>query len=393
MKILPFAVVTGTLLYCTCGQAQNWQNECVGYYQLQLPDNLEVALYPVGDFIHPRHVARYNGNIQTSLYAATGITFDQTYDLGEKGTSQARFSAFYYGEDELDISSQSQQPVDFPAYKKKVDDGLKFGTNVIRQYENLDAQRLKRAPMPETEFSRKFSYLFRDYPHAFVAYKRRTYVIYLTDGQRLYHFWHRYERGTRDPSQNAERQLQKSEPQVLALLSRFHPRQLYELPAGPGFCLPYGFIADDSGHEPHNMAVTYRLKDHPDVTIMFQDLGMAPTQTSKDGLNEKDYIDWLWRSQYMGAADDRKNLGMKWRTIKMDGRKGTASFVKGLYQDGRINYGYIAYVQGDRSARNMTPDLLLYVRQDSRLAKNGQPVSQHEIEKMAEHIVSSVRKR
>ena len=393
MKILPISVFTGTLLYCAYGQAQNWQNECVGYYQLQLPDNLEVALYPVRDFTHPRPQPESDGDIQVRRYATPGITFDQTYYPDKKGAYQAHFSAFYYGGYELDISTQSQQPVDFPAYKQAVTKDLNFEINRARQYEKRSVTLFKNPPIPEAEFSRRYHYLFRDYPRAFVAYKSLTYVIYLTDDQRLYHFWHRYEKEANDPSQNAETQLQKSEPQVLSLLSRFRPRKLYELPAGPGFCLPYGFIASDSGHEPHHMAVTYRLKDHPGVTIMFQDLGMKSRQFDNDNLNEKDYIDWLWNVRYMPAADDLKPLGMKWRTINMDGRKGTGSFVKAFYQYSGTYYGYVAYVQGDRSARNITPDLLLSVQQNHDGISPDSLMSKDELEKMAKHIVSSVRKR
>ncbi|ENB5758781.1 hypothetical protein ABH253_004756, partial [Escherichia albertii] len=39
------------LLFLLCSYASYadntiWKNECVGYYQLQLPDNLEVGVYP-----------------------------------------------------------------------------------------------------------------------------------------------------------------------------------------------------------------------------------------------------------------------------------------------------------------------------------------------------------
>lgn len=41
----------------------------------------------------------------------------------------------------------------------------------------------------------------------------------------------------------------------------FRSRKLYEIPSGQGFCLPYGFIAGDSGHEQRNMGVTWGSKN------------------------------------------------------------------------------------------------------------------------------------
>ena len=91
----------------------------------------------------------------------------------------------------------------------------------------------------------------------------------------------------------------------------------------------------------------------------------------------------------------------------MDGRDGTGTFVKGTYKNvpvydykghvsnrlNYINYGYAAYVQGNHKARNLEPDLLLYVMQDSRRLKNQPPMDKDEIEKMAEHIISSIKRR
>lgn len=116
--------------------------------------------------------------------------------------------------------------------------------------------------------------------------------------------------------------MRKSEPEVLSLLNRFRPRKLYEVPTEQGFCLPYGFIAGDSGHEPRNIGITYRLQNHPDVTIFFQDLGMKPKAGKEDDLNEKDYVIWLWNWQYQWSAVSKELIKPKWRSIEMDGRKG-----------------------------------------------------------------------
>lgn len=48
------------------------------------------------------------------------------------------------------------------------------------------------------------------------------------------------------------------------LMSRFRPRDLYEVPKGPGFCFPYGFIADD-GKTDYSIKNSLRFTSTPNV--------------------------------------------------------------------------------------------------------------------------------
>lgn len=48
------------------------------------------------------------------------------------------------------------------------------------------------------------------------------------------------------------------------LISRFRTRNLYEVPEGPGVCLPYGFIADD-GQPPYSIKNSLRFTRTPNV--------------------------------------------------------------------------------------------------------------------------------
>ena len=51
---------------------------------------------------------------------------------------------------------------------------------------------------------------------------------------------------------------------IKALLARFRPRNLYEVPQGPGFCFPYGFIADD-GRTAYSIKNSLRFTRTPNV--------------------------------------------------------------------------------------------------------------------------------
>ncbi|EMC3975446.1 hypothetical protein VDS67_003658 [Enterobacter hormaechei] len=393
MKKFPLLILWGGFLVSPVTFSQKWNSECVSYYQMQLPDGLDVGLYPIEGFTNPEEQPEGNGFFITSRYARNGITFGDKYNRAKANSIQAQFSSLYYGNYELDVSSEEKTPVDFSAYKERVADSINFGIEVARKYEERDLKLLNKPMETKAEFNRKHEYILKDYPNAFVNYDYRGYTVYINSGKRLYRFWGRNAKDSGEKSQTTEMQVRKSEPEVLSLLNRFRPRKLYEVPTEQGFCLPYGFIAGDSGHEPRNIGITYRLQNHPDVTIFFQDLGMKPKAGKEDDLNEKDYVIWLWNWQYQWSAVSKELIKPKWRSIEMDGRKGVGTFVKSVYKDGGLNYGYVAYVQGDRQARNLKPDLLLYVMQDSRQARGNPPMDKDELEKLAEHIVSSIKRR
>lgn len=55
-----------------------------------------------------------------------------------------------------------------------------------------------------------------------------------------------------------------SAQRIKALMARFQPRELYEVPQGPGFCFPYGFIADD-GKTAYSIKNSLRFTQTPNV--------------------------------------------------------------------------------------------------------------------------------
>ena len=375
--------------------SQEWKKECVGYYQLELPDNLEVALYPVDDFINPRKQPESSNGIQDRRYASPGITFDRDhYRRNRTSSVQAQFSAFYYGRYELGLSSEGKEPINFLAYQALVKDNKEFAVNVARQKEEHAFKMFKEPVTPKAHFDREHGYLIKDYPDAFSLYQSRAYALHIKKDNRLYLFWKQGEKGFGDKSPSAEKQWRENEPEVVSLLSRFRPRKLYEVPAEQGFCMPYGFIAGDSGHEKRNMAVTYRLKDHPDVTIFFQDLGTNPGPGDRrpdPTMNARDYVTYFWNVRYGHSFREIKLYGKGFSSPEMDSRRAVAAFAKFTRLSKEVDYGYVAMVKGEENSEE--PDLLFYVMRDSRQAKAHPPLDKDELEKMAEHIVSTVKRR
>ncbi|MDY0928580.1 T6SS immunity protein Tli4 family protein [Enterobacter sp. CFBP8995] len=395
MRKIYYPLLALCSLISTDAVGQEWKNECVGYYQMELPEGLEIALYAVKNLTHPPREPKsdYGALIQRTRKPV--ITFgDAVYENGNDRV-QAQFSEFYYGQYKLGISSKSTESIDFSAYKEKIRGDYEFLAISSREREIEDLRVLHEPLTPDDEFRRLYGFLIKEYNNAFTIYQIRGYTIQANSGNRLYQFWPLKDKYKEDKSQTAENQWHKKEPEVKSLLSRFSPRELYEVPTKQGFCIPYGFIANDSGQEPHNMAVTYRLKEHPDVTIFIQDLGQEPSDgfIRPENESEKDFITYLWEHKYQWGSVYKDLISPKWRTIEMDGRKGLGTFAMAEFSDGRVDYGYAAYVRGNHNARNVQPDLLVYVMQYSVQAKDRPPMDKKELEKMAERIVASVKRR
>ncbi|MGZ3241371.1 MAG: T6SS immunity protein Tli4 family protein [Burkholderiaceae bacterium] len=176
-------------------------------------------------------------------------------------------------------------------------------------------------------------------------------------------------------------------------------RGAFEVPREDGVCLPYAFIKDN-GSEKRNIAMTFRLKSHPDVTVRLEDSSAATYTDSKYEKNAKPehQINDFWRQYEIGPTG--KLVGSLWETpklrhIELDGQNGLASFVQIKRQDDSIDYGYFAVVRGDPKAKQDTPDLQLHVIREAThaKAKGIEPISKKEFLEMAQAIAASVKHR
>jgi Tle cognate immunity protein 4 C-terminal domain len=178
-------------------------------------------------------------------------------------------------------------------------------------------------------------------------------------------------------------------------VAQAEPRQTYSMPMRAGVCVPYAFIPDD-GQQARTVRVTYRSVDYPDVTIWLDDstsVEPGPDQIASHFTPEYK-TNFFWTQRYQS----RKSVKMLWHhlhDVKLDGRKGVASFVELTREDDTIDYGYLAVVRGDPNAKTDTPDLMLYVVRDAKnaIAKGKQPIDKAEFLEMAEAIAASVKHR
>ncbi|AIY40556.1 hypothetical protein LT85_1398 [Collimonas arenae] len=363
MNFTMFAQVVGTsilgisLSVCVAKEMPtNWKSECVGRLQLDLPTEADIAAYSA---------KRLNEEIN--------IETEQQFHF-EDGQS-ADWSALWYG-GKIYVS----HPLNQEQYVVLTDS--------IKKYINIPPNFAKKEKRKDGS-SRQFDILPTD-PLAGYAWRvNSSYRAFLKTNNHVL-WWKESGDGPTD---------EESERHTLAtILHGLSYRAPYSVPHVMGVCLPFEFIQDDGDNQRYrSIGMTYRLKAHPDVTIMLKDASARKYDSEKlEKIAQPDYvIDDFW-TQYRGPDTSIRSV---WdfpikRSVTLAGQKGLASFVK-ITRDGNIDYGYFATVRGDPKAKADTPDLRLYVIQEGSKAKAKgiEPIGKEEFLKIAETIAASVQRR
>ncbi|MBW9102780.1 T6SS immunity protein Tli4 family protein [Paraburkholderia phenoliruptrix] len=168
-----------------------------------------------------------------------------------------------------------------------------------------------------------------------------------------------------------------------------HVRQPYQVPVGEGACLPGVFVSQNKVINVSDIGVTFRLKDHPDVTIFLADRSAG--DLSK--MTSRQRNEFVWTSDAIGRIIHLHGP-LRYRPTMMAGRWGTASFATVTGYDGATDYAYLVTVQGDPKAAVDTPDLELLVQRTAKYAAKGvPPVSGDELERIAKAVAASVKRR
>jgi Tle cognate immunity protein 4 C-terminal domain len=190
--------------------------------------------------------------------------------------------------------------------------------------------------------------------------------------------------------------LESSAEAFQAVIGRLRMRALSSVPLTSGICLPYAFVADE-GRADRDVRMTYRLKVNPDIQIMLKDATAAVHEPGiRTRNNEPEPATVSFWSQLLTQSKEVKPLWTPTtRPVKLAGYTGLASFVQLTREDSTIDHGYLAIVRGDPKAKEDTPDLMLYIVQDSKQAKakGKEPMTKDAFITMAERVAASVRRR
>ena len=351
--------ITRFILFTTCmaissiTQAADliFKTECIGSYSLDLPDNIEIALFPIERYLQPR-----------SNYP--------NYFLDGKW---AILSTFNYNRNNIDIADGK--------FNKKI------LQNIVSQLNSDYDERLKskyQYKIKNINNNNKLVGYYSDYASnlALIA-NERIYTFYSNE---------RYQGKEKDFAfykQNAE-----------SIINNFRTRELFEVPKEAGKCIPYGFVAGNDKTMPINMTISFRLNEHPDIVISFSESTWSFTNSLS--FSSKDEINLFWNTNYDIDNDNIKNIKLlgfpfKYRDIKMDGRKGLASFVEIRYKDNApSDYGYYSIVEqypvAKQSSKNY-PWLIMSVIGKQSESKGKTPLTKDEIYELAKKIEASIKRR
>jgi hypothetical protein len=183
------------------------------------------------------------------------------------------------------------------------------------------------------------------------------------------------------------------EARFKTLIAGLAPRKNFTLPAVAGVCHPHFFVRD-AGKEYRNVATSYRLRSHPDVTLVLQDTNAVGIETfqNPDRFTARSKTNFFWTQRYQSPIS-RETLSND--AISFAGQKGLEIRLKLGREDGSEDYGYSVFTRGDPDAKQDTPDLMLILIRNAAdaKAKGRTPISEEAFFALAKTVAASVKVR
>ncbi len=350
-SIVVLAVSTGG---CNARETPtNWKAECVGRMQVSFPGDVDVAAVSKRSWLRSRTVP---GSVVAYTFAD-----DQKAEWSDLG---------YLGEV---LITQTLSDADLKTFTQEIE----RGRIAVKTFNGKLPKMADKRPFKDLSVAHQNGYAW-DVDNGKIA---QLFVA------KHYFSWGSY-------SDIAEAEQSRHFRTIIEGLS---PREPHTLTSTPGICVPYAFIQDD-GKARRHIATTYRLREHPDVTVMLKDVSAVEVDPKA---NPKVYDPEAISDSFWARYDNtyRKSLRGVWsdpyKRTTMAESKGVESFVKIVREDGAVDYGYLVVARGDPAAKQDTPDLMLYVIQDSKNAKTKgvAPVGKDAFLELAQTIAKSVKRR
>ena len=376
VKKILMACLLGNISFALQAKTQaipgDWKTECVGYFQVSVPGEIDVGIARGGpDPSKLRH----------ALDAGRYEFYEDSNYLGGwiHTSSQLPESSF------LKIKEQKENLMEDLKLRMKTDPSIN-----ILEYSNSDS----------------INYFYK-------SGKYNIGAVFIYESGRIYAY--------QKPIEESEPDEAKARSDYMYVLRNFRARALYELPTEQGVCVPYGFVKDDRPQK-RSMGTIMRLKDHPDVKILFRDQSALFNENFKkeENASVEQELRAFWERASWGGVKYQALGFRKFPSVQIGGYKGQSTFVEitrptrsSKYECSwddqyfskaekkaagclpqTLDYGYIAYVKGDPDAKEDTPNLLLYVMQNSEDAPDGKPtIGKDELKKMADTIAASIKRR
>lgn len=173
-------------------------------------------------------------------------------------------------------------------------------------------------------------------------------------------------------------------------------RSVFTVPAETGVCMPHLFVQDNGeNYGGRLVAVTYRLREHPDVTIMIMD-ATATTVAEHGGAEKYSAVyrsNFFWTQDYQHAKSMSSLLHGGHNVIKLAGRDAIETMVRLVRADNTEDFGYLAVSNGKSGAAVDTPDVMMYVIRNANNArkKGVAPLPKDRFFTIAKGVAASVK--
>jgi hypothetical protein len=351
------------------------RTDCVGYYRLQLPGDIEYAVHqPDPVFAHP-NIRYTNVPVERSIFRDV-INAEFEDGLGVWGTNVTTTSKTTQAELEILANSRNYE-------------GQKTKDELLAQAEKLDDSPLtKKLLISDAATIRSYKPFNNGTVYALQA--NETIDILALIGNRIVS-------GYRDLQGTPQKTID-------AFLKARRPREPFEVPNEPGSCLAYQFWPNES--EPVGVGVSIRLKDRPDIVIYLRD---QPVDKSEQApANAQAFINKaIHPGNSFYASESTAPLDGRLRSldkVTIDGRKGVGVFAlvtrkrmggnEAVHNEANKDqdWAYIAYVPGDKKAPpGASSDLTFRVERFGRFAK--QPMTEKEFRALVKTIGDSIKRR
>lgn len=283
---------------------QGWRTECMGRVQFDVPK--EIAWQLVGGYWHEPDFEPISPTLtlgdQQVVYGA-GLTPDQSYLVKievspvsnrnvfdrlklvhgpDRGAAQTRVVRAKIEALQARIEAKKEKNQDYSTLLDQrrdleetvtrinwVSTELFVLNDMIREFTpqgrptvKLEAERAayleEQAKWPTDALFDQERFLNLGMADSFADWTPGRLKAYLWRNQRIYRFV--FDAGP--DASGAPASLERVEPKARAVLAAFRTREQYEIPQQSGFCLPFGFIADD-GAQPHAITLGFNPVNNP----------------------------------------------------------------------------------------------------------------------------------
>jgi hypothetical protein len=147
---------------------------------------------------------------------------------------------------------------------------MKYSDDIVKTQENRISQleqRIKKTKKYEHDLGIPDSHV--------LGSKETPYEFLLWRNNRVFYF-------------NMNKPAENSAQRIKDLAARFEARDLYQVPEGPGVCMPYGFIHDD-GKIGFNVKNSLRFTSTPNVIMSLINASLGNHAKATDGTYDTDY--------------------------------------------------------------------------------------------------------